>query len=177
MSVTIGILAGMGPRSTAPFIDMLIDACQEQYGAICDMDFPEMHIISLPIPFWPGREINEVEMTNVLCRGIAQLKSVGVGVIAVPCNLAHGYFTQMQGTCADIPLLHIADGTVAALSKEIKKVVLIATEPTLNARFYQSRLQYSGREVISTLAIRSLTTALISEIKMKGFADMQVQSI
>jgi len=30
----IGILAGMGPRSTAPFVDMLVDECQRQYGAL-----------------------------------------------------------------------------------------------------------------------------------------------
>ena len=44
----IGILAGMGPRSTAPFVDMLVDACQRQYGARYDIDFPPMLIYALP---------------------------------------------------------------------------------------------------------------------------------
>lgn len=175
MSVSIGILAGMGPRSTAPFIDMLIEACQEQYGAKYDMDFPEMHIISLPTPFWPGREIIHADMTTALCGGIAQLKAAGVGLIAVPCNLAHGYFARMQEACAGIPLLHIADGSLAALPAEINKVALIATGPTLDAGFYQARLQGRGREVMSSPTMRSLTTALISAIKEKGFADAQVQ--
>lgn len=177
MSVTIGILAGMGPRSTSPFIDMLIHACQEQYGALYDMDFPEMHIISLPTPFWPGREINHDEMTTALQRGITQLKQAGVGLIAVPCNLAHGYFAQMQEACTGIPLLHIADSSIAALPADIKKVTLIATEPTLEAGFYQSRLQEVGAEVINTSDMRFLTTALVSAIKEKGFADTQVHKI
>lgn len=46
----IGILAGMGPRSTAPFIDLVIDECQRQYGAQNDIDFPSMMIYSLPAP-------------------------------------------------------------------------------------------------------------------------------
>lgn len=46
MGVSLGILAGMGPRSTAPFIDMLVTDCQVVCGAKYDMDFPEMHIIS-----------------------------------------------------------------------------------------------------------------------------------
>lgn len=51
MSYSLGVLAGMGPRSTAPFIDMLVDECQKQYGARFDIDYPKMHIISLPTPF------------------------------------------------------------------------------------------------------------------------------
>ena len=48
----IGILAGMGPRSTAPFIDAVIDQCQQQYGASLDEEFPRMMILSLPTPFY-----------------------------------------------------------------------------------------------------------------------------
>lgn len=50
MTYSLGVLAGMGPRSTAPFIDMLVDECQKQYGARFDIDYPKMHIISLPTP-------------------------------------------------------------------------------------------------------------------------------
>ncbi|TCO68302.1 hypothetical protein [Marinisporobacter balticus] len=39
----IGILAGMGPRSTAPFLDLVIDECQLQYGAKYDEEFPHMY--------------------------------------------------------------------------------------------------------------------------------------
>lgn len=48
----IGILAGMGPRSTAPFVDLVIDECQSQYGATFDIDFPRMLILSQPTPFF-----------------------------------------------------------------------------------------------------------------------------
>jgi len=40
MTVSIGVLAGMGPRSTAPFIDMLVTDCQVGDGAKYDLDFP-----------------------------------------------------------------------------------------------------------------------------------------
>jgi aspartate/glutamate racemase len=42
----IGILAGMGPRSTAPFIDLVVTECQRQYRAMNDADFPPMLIAS-----------------------------------------------------------------------------------------------------------------------------------
>ena len=54
----IGILAGMGPRSTAPFVDMVVDECQRQYGARYDIDFPPMQIYALPTPFYIDRPIS-----------------------------------------------------------------------------------------------------------------------
>ncbi|VGH46765.1 Uncharacterised protein [Klebsiella pneumoniae] len=96
MGVSLGILAGMGPRSTAPFIDMLVTDCQVVCGAKYDMDFPEMHIISLPTPFWPGKKINCSEMIAALQHGIAELVKADVSLIAVPCNLAHCYFDEMN---------------------------------------------------------------------------------
>ena len=44
----IGILAGMGPKSTGPFIDTVVAECQTIYGAKHDMDFPYMMIYSSP---------------------------------------------------------------------------------------------------------------------------------
>ncbi|EAN5345545.1 aspartate/glutamate racemase family protein [Klebsiella oxytoca] len=177
MSVSVGILAGMGPRSTAPFIEQLINACQELYGAKYDIEFPHMHIISLPTPFWPGRKIDEQEMMNALRSGIVSLKNAGVSLIAVPCNLAHRFFIEMQEVCMGIPLIHIADGAVTSLPDRMQRVALIATEPTLDAGFYQARLQESGKQVICTPEMSLLTTALIAAIKEKGYADIQVHTL
>ena len=48
---TIGVLAGMGPRSTSPFIDALVTACQMELGCKDDIDFPPIMILSWPTPF------------------------------------------------------------------------------------------------------------------------------
>lgn len=48
----IGILAGMGPKSTGPFVDTVVAQCQTIYGAKHDMDFPHMMIYSCPTPFY-----------------------------------------------------------------------------------------------------------------------------
>ncbi|MEZ6094170.1 MAG: hypothetical protein R3C03_08005 [Pirellulaceae bacterium] len=57
-SPTIGILAGMGSRSTGPFLDLGVSACQEIYGARDDIDFPRMLICSQQAPFYEDREID-----------------------------------------------------------------------------------------------------------------------
>ena len=66
----IGILAGMGPRSTAPFIDSVVDQCQEIYGASLDEEFPKMMILSLPTPFFVDRPIDHKEMKRTIIGGL-----------------------------------------------------------------------------------------------------------
>jgi aspartate racemase len=56
--ITIGILAGMGPTSTAPFIELMIEECRRQYGARDDIDFPRMLICSQPAAFCHDRPLD-----------------------------------------------------------------------------------------------------------------------
>lgn len=39
--IMIGILAGMGPKLTAPFVDKVVHLCQQIYDAKNDIDFPQ----------------------------------------------------------------------------------------------------------------------------------------
>jgi len=176
MTVSIGVLAGMGPRSTAPFIDMLVTDCHVGYGAKYDMDFPKMHIISLPTPFWPGKKIDDDAMIATLQQGISELVRAKVSLIAVPCNLAHCYFAEMKAASAGIPLLHIADSALNSLPAEVTRVAVLATEPTLDAGFYQARIEASGKEIIDSSLLHEMTTSLIGRVKTKGFHDPDAQA-
>jgi len=176
MSCSIGVLAGMGPRSTAPFIDMLVSACQSLYGAKDDMDFPKMHIISLPTPFYPGREIDDRKMALALQSGIQDLVKAEVDLIVVPCNLAHRYFAEMAAVSADIPILHIADCAVKNIPSAANNVAVIATEPTIRAGFYQQRLAAVGKTTISSSTLISHTTELIALVKEYGFDNGEVKA-
>lgn len=174
MTISIGILAGMGPRSTAPFIDMLISECQSQYAACFDMDFPRMHIISLPTPFWPGERINDQAMIAALRSGVRELVQAGVSFIAVPCNLAHNYFSEMEQAAGDIPLLHIAGSAAQQIPQQVNIVTLLATEPTLEAGYWQQKLRAAGKQIFDTPSLRSLTTTLITCIKQQGYQSETV---
>lgn len=66
-----GILAGMGPKSTGPFVDKVVDQCQKIYGAINDVDFPHMIVQRL------STLINHSTITIwkwPLLKGLADLK-------------------------------------------------------------------------------------------------------
>ncbi|MEW8956865.1 MAG: amino-acid racemase, partial [Clostridium sp.] len=71
----VGILAGMGPRSTAPFIDLVIDECQLQYGAKYDEEFPKIMVYSLPTPFYINHPINHELMKKTIIEGLQKLES------------------------------------------------------------------------------------------------------
>lgn len=174
MSYSLGVLAGTGPRSTAPFIDMLVDECQKQYGARFDIDYPKMHIISLPTPFFPDRPVDDAAMSAALREGIRNLVQAGVNLIVVPCNVAHSYFTEMQDASAGIPVLHIADCALERLPAETENIAVIATEATIDAGFYQQRLHLIGKHCVSSEPLRTITTRLISLIKQHGFTYPEV---
>lgn len=119
--IKIGVLAGMGPRSTSPFLESVLDACQQQYGAVYDIDFPHMHIYALPTPFYPKRAIDGAAMREALTVGIQGLCLAKVDFIVVPCNSAHPYFDTMQAA-SNVPVLNMIDLTLSALSSKSTEI-------------------------------------------------------
>ena len=83
---TIGILAGMGPRSTAPFIDLVVTECQNQYGARDDIDFPKMLICSQPAPFYEDRPVDHAALEAAILDGLHTLENAGASFLAMACN-------------------------------------------------------------------------------------------
>lgn len=70
---TIGILAGMGPSSTGPFIDLVMEECRTQYGAYDDIDFPKVVIVSQPAPFYHDRELDHDAVEAATLEGLRNL--------------------------------------------------------------------------------------------------------
>lgn len=136
----IGILAGMGAKSTGPFIDTVVAKCQTIYGAKHDMDFPHMMIYSCPTPFYMDRPIDHEAMKKAIIEGAQKLESTGASFIAMPCNTAHLYFEELQDSLS-IPILNIVDETLQAIPETAKRVAILATEATVQAGIYQDGLQ------------------------------------
>ncbi|WBW98544.1 aspartate/glutamate racemase family protein [Oceanirhabdus sp. W0125-5] len=141
----IGILAGMGPRSTAPFVDLVVDECQFQYGAKYDEEFPPMMIYSLPTPFYIDRPINHELMKNSIIKGLQKLESIGVSFIAMPCNSAHVYFNELTDFI-NIPLLNIVTETVKQLPLVLQNVTLFSTASTFESGIYQKGIIGNGHK-------------------------------
>lgn len=99
---SIGILAGMGPRSTGPFIDMVVTECQRQYGARDDIDFPKMMICSQPAPFYEDRPVDDAALEEAIRSGLQDLERTGVDFLAIACNTVHIYPGDRQAVAAAI---------------------------------------------------------------------------
>ena len=160
----IGILAGMGPRSTAPFVAMVVDACQRQYGAHYDIDFPPMLIYALPTPFYIDRPIDHAALEATIIAGLRKLEHAGVAFVAMPCNSAHIYFEQLASSM-HVPLLNMPDLALGALPAASNTVALLATRPTVEARIYQDAIERAGKRLLVGDFWQARVDALILAIK------------
>ncbi|MEC3859175.1 amino acid racemase [Bacillus sp. WOD8 KX774193] len=160
----IGILAGMGPKSTGPFVDTVVAECQTIYGAKHDMDFPHMMIYSCPTPFYMDRPIDHEAMKKAIIEGAQKLESTGASFIAMPCNTAHLYFEELQQSLS-IPILNIVDETLKAIPENTKRVALLATEATVQAGIYQDGIAKRNIEYIHYEQCQETINQIITYIK------------
>jgi len=145
----IGILGGMGPRATAPFLELVIDQCTVQYGAKYDEDFPPIMVYSLPTPFYMSGPINHTLMKETIIEGLQKLESTGVSFIVMPCSSAHMYFDELE-KCIDIPLLNNAELTINSLplTSKSQRITIFATKATLTSGIYQKAIISAGHESV-----------------------------
>jgi aspartate racemase len=166
---TIGILAGMGPRSTSPFLEILLDQCQEQYGAKYDIDYPHIMIYSLPTPFYIDRETNEEELKESIKDGIERLQNCGVDLIGIACNSAHNYFEYITESITS-PVLNIVNETIQEI--EIgSKVSVFATEMARTSSLYQTGIALKKCEYIFKDEWQRTINQIILRIKNKENLD------
>jgi aspartate racemase len=154
----------MGPRSTSPFLEAVLDECERQYGARADIDFPPMLIYSLPTPFYPDRSPDHEALATAIEAGARRLGGCGVDLIAMPCNTAHLYYERIRAA-AGVPLLHIVEETAAELRKTDKRSALLASRATAEAQLYQELLQHSGVELYHGEELQRETDRLIATMK------------
>jgi aspartate racemase len=159
----IGILAGMGPRSTAPFLELIYDECQLQYGAKNDIDFPEIVVFSWPTPFFVDQEVDHTELFNAIKTGLLELEKNRVDIVAIPCNVAHVYYEELARVSKS-ELLNIIDITVDQIPGT---VTVLATPATMKMNLYQSRIMGKGLKYYFDEKWQEKVNHLISDIKNK----------
>ncbi|MEU4493644.1 aspartate/glutamate racemase family protein [Streptomyces sp. NPDC023998] len=182
----IGILAGMGPRSTAPFIDMVVTECQRQYGARDDIEFPKIMICSQPAPFYEDRPVDHDALEAAIRVGLEDLERTGADLLAIACNTAHVYFPSLTGAVKP-PLLDMVSLTAEAMPAAAGTLGLIAARPTVESEIYQGALAARGFDVVDAgwrkigLLLRRLgvDTAVVacldlSAIRLHAPADLPV---
>jgi aspartate racemase len=140
----IGVLGGMGPLATADFFNKVIAATP----ASSDEGHVPLLIQSDPrIPSRPAAILHNGESPlPALLAGRDRLIAAGATALAMPCNTAHFWFSELQQGCT-VPFLSIVDATcaeAASLAAPGAHIGLIATGATLATQLFDDRLRAMG---------------------------------
>lgn len=147
MSKILGVLGGMGPLATVDFLKKLI----EETPATRDQEHVPVVVYSVPqMPERPPAITgNGDSPLPHMLQGMHTLKRAGATAVAIACNTAHFWYNDLLRE-GGLPILHIADAACSMLGAA-RRVGLLATEGTVAAGFFQSRLAARGIEcVLST---------------------------
>jgi aspartate racemase len=143
----IGLLGGMSWESTDLYYQLLNRGVRERLGGLhsarClvhSVDFA--HVEELQARgAWD-------EAADFLAGCARQLERGGAECVVVCTNTMHRVYPAIQAAVG-IPVLHIADGTAAALlDGGVGTVALLGTRYTMEQDFYRSRLEDRGLTVL-----------------------------
>jgi len=144
---TIGLLGGMSWESTQVYYRLLNEQVRARLGGLHSarvilhsVDFAEIEALQRRDD-WPA-------MTELLTAAARAVESAGAECLVICTNTMHKIAPEVA-RAIDIPLLHIADATAAALRRDnISRVGLLGTRFTMEQAFFSDRLAGFGIEVL-----------------------------
>lgn len=144
---TLGILGGIGPESTIDYYKLLLEIHREKNP---DAGNPPMVILSMN--FYRLAEFMLTEdwdgLAEFLIGETKRLKSAGADFGIIAANTPHIAFDRIAPRSA-VPLLSIVEATALAAKKlGVRRVGLLGTKITMNARFYPEVFEREGMEVV-----------------------------
>lgn len=154
---TIGVIGGMGPAATADFMRLLVEGA----NASQDGDHPRVIIDSNPrIPARTAALAGTGPSPGpMLAQSAQQLVAMGAEVLAMPCNAAHAWVSDVRRVTG-AKFVDIVDSALAAaMMYKPRSIGIIAIGATINARLY-------NRAVVPLLvADRVYVQALVDRVK------------
>jgi aspartate racemase len=157
----LGVLGGMGPAAGARLISLIT----EFTAAEQEQEHIEIMLHSLPsIPDRTDFILGKSPRSPLpkMKSAILALFEAGAEIIAVPCNTAEYFHSELQAQCP-VPILRTAyESAKFAASRRVKKLGIIATEGTVYSEIYQNHLRLLGVDFcIPEKTMQSEITSLI----------------
>ncbi len=145
---TIGLLGGMSWESTVPYYRSINRHVNRRLGALHSAE-----IVLYSVDFEPIEQLQHAgdwdRTAEILCRAARKVESAGADFLVICTNTMHKVYDQITGAI-DIPVLHIADATAAAIEDVgLRTVGLLGTRFTMEQEFYRGRL--TGRHGLEVL--------------------------
>ena len=168
MDNILGIIGGLGPQASAYFYDMITNLTD------ADKDQEHINIILLSHSTIPDRTKYILDHTNdnpypYLLKDVKLLESLGAKMIAIPCNTSC-YFHDLLQSNTKVIINNMVDDTIAYLrDKEVKKVVILATDGTIQSILYQQAcLKYNIEYEVPNNLIQKKVMSVIYDYVKKG---------
>ena len=164
---TIGLIGGMSWESTALYYRVLNEETAKRLGGLHSAP-----ILLHSLDFAPIEELQRTgdwaRAGDLLAGSAAALQAAGAGLIGLATNTMHIVADRITADL-DVPFIHIADPTSAALHRDGYEVVgLLGTRFTLEMPFYKERLAASGLQVlVPEIDITNLNGIIYEEL-VKG---------
>jgi aspartate racemase len=136
---TIGLIGGLSWESSIEYYRIINESVKARLGGLhsaqCLMfsfDFAEIEALQAAGD-WEAA-------THRMINAGRQLERGGAECLIICSNTMHRMAEDVQN-CVDIPLLHIADATAAAIKREgLSKIGLLGTRYTMEQDFYKGRM-------------------------------------
>lgn len=144
---TIGLLGGMSWESSALYYRLLNEGVRERLGGL-----HSARCVLLSVDF---AGIEELQARGdwdaagaLLARDAAAVQAAGADLVLLCTNTMHRVAPALEAVL-DVPLLHIADVTAAAVrAAGLTRVGLLGTAFTMEQAFLRDRLAAGGLEVV-----------------------------
>jgi aspartate racemase len=182
---TIGLIGGMSWESTVVYYQLLNRLARERLGGLhsaklvlWSFDFAEIEA-KQAAGDWAGA-------TAAMVSAARSVELAGAECVLICTNTMHKVAPEVQAS-VDIPLIHIADATAAAiLSSEAKAPLLLATRYTMEQDFYTGRLRdthnidvripdASGRTIVHDVIYEELCRGIIEPASKQQYLDVVAQ--
>lgn len=169
----IGIIGGMGVQATIDLYQKIVAATkatsdQEHIPVLID-SYPQIEDRTAWIL---GKG---ADPTRKLVESALRLQGGGVAALILACNTAH-YFAPAIRSAVAVPLLHIADASLAVVQEQVPKtakIALLATDGTHSAGIYERPLQEAGYalEALGKIEQDTIMTAIYHGAKAGHIAE------
>ena len=144
---TLGIIGGIGPESTIDYYRSIIALWKEKTGA--------EHLPSILIQSINLKQMQEwfaaaqwVEVIEYLLANLHNLAKGGADFAILAANTVHIVFDEVAKR-SPLPLISVVEVTCQAAKKQgLRRLGLIGTKYTMQARFYPDAIQHTGLELV-----------------------------
>jgi len=145
---TVGIVGGLGPESTIEYYRFLVEAYRARQT---DGSYPLMIINSVDLKTMVDAILSGQldRAADYLMAALRKLAHAEVDFAVISANTPHIVFDRVEPR-SPIPLLSIVEATRAAAEKRnLKRLALLGTRPTMQGRFYTEVFSRNGITLIA----------------------------